>query len=50
MKPIQYENRAELLPLRLMGAEILESVSQNFKRRIHFLFIVSVAVDKLTAR
>ena len=31
-------------------AGTLESVSQNFKRRFHFLFLVSVAVDKLTAR
>ena len=38
-----------LLSLRLTGVETLESVSQNFKRRFHFLFLVSVAVDKLTA-
>ena len=30
------------------GKETLESVLQNFKRRFHFLFLVSVPVDKLT--
>ena len=39
-----------LLSLRLTGVETLESVSQNFKRRFHFLFLVSIAVGKLTAR
>ena len=38
-----------LLFLRLTGVETSESVSQNFKRKFHFLFLVSVAVDKLTA-
>ena len=36
--------------LRITGVETLESVSQNFKRRFYFLFLVTVAVDKLTAR
>ena len=40
----------QLLPLQLTGLETLESASQNFKLRFHFLFLVSVAVDKLTAR
>ena len=40
---------AILLSLRLTGVETLESVSQCFKRRFDFLFLVSVAVDKLTA-
>ena len=39
-----------MLSLRLTGVETLESVSQNFKRRFHFLFLVSVAVTKLTTR
>ena len=39
-----------LLSLRLTGVETLESVSQNFKRRFHFLVLASVAMDKLTAR
>ena len=38
------------LSLQLTGVETLESVSQNFKRRFHFLFLVSVAVHKRTAR
>ena len=36
--------------MRLTGVETLESVSQNFKRRFHFLFLVRAAVDKLPAR
>ena len=40
----------QLLSLRLTEVETLESASQNFKRRFHLLFLVSVAVDKLTAR
>ena len=39
-----------LLPLRLTGVETLELVSQNLKRRFYFLFLVNVAVNKLTAR
>ena len=39
-----------LLSLRLTGVETLKSFWQNFKRRFHFLFLVSVAVDKLTVR
>ena len=31
-----------------MEAETLELVLQNFKRRFHFSFLVSVAVDKHT--
>ena len=42
--------RQILLSLRLTGVETLGSVSQNFKRKFHFLFLVSVAMDKLTAR
>ena len=38
-----------LLSLRLTGVETLESVSQNFKRRFHFLDLVSGDVSKLTA-
>ena len=38
--------RFSLLSLRLMGVETLESVSRNFKRRFHFLFLVSGTVGK----
>ena len=44
------QNKLILLSLRLTGVETLQSVLQNFKCRFHFLFLVSVAVDKLTAR
>ena len=44
-----YSALRNLLSLRLMGVETLESVSQNFRRRFYFLFLVSVAMDKLTA-
>ena len=40
----------EFLSLRLTGVETLESVSQKFKCRFHFLFLVSVTMDKLAAR
>ena len=39
-----------LLSLRLTGVETLEFVSQNFKRSFHFLFLVRLALDKLTVR
>ena len=43
-----YSALRNLLSLRLMGVETLESVSQNFRCRFYFLFLVSVAMDKLT--
>ena len=32
------------------GVETLESASQNFKRKFHFLFLVNHAVDKLIGK